>query len=151
MAAYLISGASRGLGLGLVERVLELQDARVIAAARNPGKSEELQTLAKDSPDRLTLFTLDTSNESSIRVCGMRKALHGDKYLNSVSTCISTTSTTKILFTAQEAVSHLEQTHPEGIDYLVNVAGTCPCFPQVDYYRPIQVIELPIFTCRCGG
>ena len=61
MTTYLISGASRGLGLGLVERVLELQDTRVIAAARSPGKSEELQTLAKDSPDRLTLLTLDTS------------------------------------------------------------------------------------------
>ena len=82
MITYLISGASRGLGLGLVERVLELQDTRVIAAARSPGKSEELQTLAKDSPDRLTLLTLDTSDESSIKVCGMRTVQHGDKCLH---------------------------------------------------------------------
>ena len=78
MITYMISGASRGLGLGLVERVLELQNTRVIAAARNPGKSEELQTLAKDSPDRLTLLTLDTSVESSIKVCSMRTVLHSD-------------------------------------------------------------------------
>lgn len=82
MTTYLISGASRGLGLGLVERVLELEGTRVFAAARNPGKSEELQTLAKDSPDRLTLLTLDTSDEASIKVCGMRTVLHGDKRVN---------------------------------------------------------------------
>ena len=131
MITYLISGASRGLGLGLVERVLELQDARVTAAARNPGKSDELQKLAKDSLDRLTLLTIDTSSECSIKVCGMRQVLLGSNCSDTCKPC-KYTGSPKIVccsFAAQEAASHLEQTCPEGIDYLINVAGACPCFP----------------------
>ena len=127
MTTYVISGASRGLGLGLVERVLELQDTRVIAAARNPGNSEELQTLAKHTPDRLTLLTLDTSDESSIKVCGMRTVQHGDKCLKLCRQLYVRDERSAISPPAQEAVLHLEQTQPEGIDYLVNVAGACPC------------------------
>ncbi len=68
MTVYLITGASRGLGLGLVQRVLELQDTVVFAAARSPAKSQELQALCKDHPDRVFTVTVDTADEKSIKV-----------------------------------------------------------------------------------
>ena len=68
MTVYLITGASRGLGLGLVQRVLEVQDTVVFAAARSPGKSQELQALCKDHPDRALTVTVDTADEQSIKV-----------------------------------------------------------------------------------
>jgi len=75
MTVYLITGASRGLGLGLVQRVLELQDTVVFAAARSPAKSQELQALCKDHPDRVFTVTVDTADEKSIKVSTKWKPL----------------------------------------------------------------------------
>lgn len=65
---YLISGASRGLGLGLVTGLMEQDNTTVVAAARNPDKSEALQKLVKQNPERLHTVSLDTSNEASVKV-----------------------------------------------------------------------------------
>ena len=68
MGTYFVTGASRGLGLGLVNRVLELDATRVVAAARHPDQSEELQKLCKKHPDRLWTVAVDTADERSIKV-----------------------------------------------------------------------------------
>lgn len=63
-----VTGSSRGLGLGFVKRILETTKSKVIATARKPQASKPLQALSKQHPNRLTLLTLDTEDESSIRV-----------------------------------------------------------------------------------
>ncbi|KAI8097057.1 4-dihydrotrisporin dehydrogenase [Halteromyces radiatus] len=61
---YLITGASRGLGLEFVKQ-LSAQGHTVIATARQPGQSEALSSLV----DNKKVFTvpLDTTNKDSIK------------------------------------------------------------------------------------
>ena len=66
---YFISGASRGLGLGLVAGLMKQDsNAVVVAAARNPDKSEALQALVKQYPERIHTVVLDTGDEASVKV-----------------------------------------------------------------------------------
>ena len=66
---YVISGASRGLGLGLVAGLMKQDStAVVVAAARDPDKSEALQKLVKRFPERIHTVVLDTGDEVSVKV-----------------------------------------------------------------------------------
>ncbi|KAI9010841.1 NAD(P)-binding protein [Phycomyces nitens] len=60
---FLITGASRGIGLGLA-RVLAEKGHTVIAAARNPEKSEGLKALGDVNVHRVTL---DITNKETIK------------------------------------------------------------------------------------
>jgi len=63
---YVITGASRGIGLELVRQLAERKDTLVFAAARNPDKSADLKKLEADSEGRVVLVTLDVDDEKSI-------------------------------------------------------------------------------------
>ena len=65
---YVITGASRGLGLGMVEGLLKQEHTVVVAAARNPEKSDVLQKLAAQYKERVHLVTLDTTDEAGVKV-----------------------------------------------------------------------------------
>ena len=58
-----------GIGLGFCEGLLKQQDAVVVAAARSPDKSEVLEKLVRQFPDRLRTVVLDTTSETSVKVC----------------------------------------------------------------------------------
>lgn len=58
MPNVLIAGASRGIGLGLAARYLDLGHT-VYALLRNPGAAAELNDLARQHPDRLKLIEAD--------------------------------------------------------------------------------------------
>ena len=63
----LVQGASRGIGLALVEAILRgAENARVIATCRNPDASGELQSVAKRVEARLVIKRLDVTEEDSI-------------------------------------------------------------------------------------
>jgi NAD(P)-dependent dehydrogenase (short-subunit alcohol dehydrogenase family) len=65
--AVLVQGASRGIGLALVRRLLEHSEVgRVFATCRNPQAAEQLATLADGCPRRLSVLPLDLLDESSI-------------------------------------------------------------------------------------
>ncbi|TFK36262.1 putative short-chain dehydrogenases/reductase [Crucibulum laeve] len=67
MPSWLITGASRGIGLGIVEKLLSEQENFVIAAARNPSTAKELQALTDKYPkDRLFIVKLDVQSEESV-------------------------------------------------------------------------------------
>ncbi len=73
-STVLIAGASRGLGLGLVQRHLE-RGWRVIATVR--GRSDALDALAAEADGRLAIETLDVTEPEQIaaladRLSGMR-------------------------------------------------------------------------------
>lgn len=60
-----ITGASRGIGLGLVD-VYAKKGWRVIAAARDPAKAAGLQALVKANPKSVSTVTLDVSDSKSV-------------------------------------------------------------------------------------
>lgn len=63
---YVITGASRGLGLGLVKQLLK-EGATVVAGARSPHKSAALQALVEEYQDTLIPVALDVSDEQSVK------------------------------------------------------------------------------------
>lgn len=63
----LIQGASRGIGLECVRQLLaQPHVGRVYATARRPARSEALQALAREHPERLVPVPLDVTDEASI-------------------------------------------------------------------------------------
>ncbi|KAL4245025.1 short-chain dehydrogenases/reductases (SDR) family protein [Abortiporus biennis] len=68
MPSYLITGASRGIGLGLVQELLKNPENQVLATARDPSNSKGLQELRRQYPDnsRLALITLDVGKPEEI-------------------------------------------------------------------------------------
>ncbi|MGB5812795.1 MAG: SDR family NAD(P)-dependent oxidoreductase [Polyangiales bacterium] len=62
-----VQGASRGIGLAIVERLLSRDpETTVIASCRHPGDAHALTALAEAHPDRCRVVALDVRRESSI-------------------------------------------------------------------------------------
>ncbi|KAH8802554.1 hypothetical protein F5884DRAFT_887211 [Xylogone sp. PMI_703] len=66
MPSYLITGSSRGLGLGFATELLKDPNNIVIATARDPTSSKGLQDLKAKYSDRIHLIKLDVTNQASI-------------------------------------------------------------------------------------
>ncbi|XP_048375133.1 C-factor-like [Sphaerodactylus townsendi] len=82
--SVLITGSSRGIGLGLVRGLLAASPCPdlVLATCRYPEKAQELQQLCKKYPN-LKLLQLDVVSESSIeRVVKEVEEIVGDEGLN---------------------------------------------------------------------
>lgn len=65
MAVWLITGANRGIGLGLTSLVLKRGD-HVIACMREPAKAEALAAQKDIHGDRLTVLALDVTDKTSV-------------------------------------------------------------------------------------
>jgi len=75
----LVQGASRGIGLEFVRRLLaEPAFAQVFATCRDPGAAGELQALAGAEP-RLVVVALDVRDESSVAAAAERVASRTDR------------------------------------------------------------------------
>jgi len=66
MEYVLITGCSRGIGLGLVAKLLENPKYYVIATCRSPNKQHKLRAVVSKYASRATVVPLDISNEESI-------------------------------------------------------------------------------------
>ncbi len=66
MKTALITGSSRGLGLGLCREFLDL-GWNVIAVSRSPEKSDDLKSLRKKYADKLSLLALDISTVDGLK------------------------------------------------------------------------------------
>lgn len=60
-----VTGANRGIGLGYAREWIA-RGARVFATARRPGEADELNALADEHPDRLTVLECDVTEPDSI-------------------------------------------------------------------------------------
>lgn len=65
MQTILITGANRGIGLALTRQLLQ-DDARIFATCRAPERADDLNALAKQQPERVTILKLDVNDEASI-------------------------------------------------------------------------------------
>ena len=63
----LITGCSRGLGLGLVKEYISM-NFKVLATCRNPGRANDLQTVLSDA-NQTEAFSLDVSDPASVQAC----------------------------------------------------------------------------------
>lgn len=68
MKTWLIVGASRGIGLELVNQILQRKDTYVFAAARNPTTASLLETATFQHTDRCKVLKCDVVNEDSVKV-----------------------------------------------------------------------------------
>ncbi|KAI0353986.1 NAD-P-binding protein [Trametes cingulata] len=64
---WLVTGASRGIGLELVRQLLESPDNLVVAACRNPEKAAALNNLKSNAKGTLHIIQLDVSDFDNIR------------------------------------------------------------------------------------
>jgi len=62
-----ITGCSRGVGLGLVQEYAK-RGWQVVATCRSPEKADQLKSIAQDRPD-LKVFACDISTDESITTC----------------------------------------------------------------------------------
>ncbi len=63
----LVQGASRGIGLALVRRLVDARGvSEVIATCRDPEHADDLRDLQAGGEERLTLVRLDATDEASI-------------------------------------------------------------------------------------
>ncbi|OKL61401.1 hypothetical protein UA08_03843 [Talaromyces atroroseus] len=73
MPSFLITGASRGIGLGFAAELLKDTNNTVIATARNTANATGLQELkAQSKDDRLVLLDLDVSKLESIQAAAKK-------------------------------------------------------------------------------
>ena len=73
MKRILITGANRGLGLGLTQAYLK-RGERVFATCRTPDQAEDLAALKAAYPQMLGVLPLDISEAESIQQCAARVA-----------------------------------------------------------------------------
>ncbi|MEO1286687.1 MAG: SDR family oxidoreductase [Chloroflexota bacterium] len=66
MQQIMITGSNRGIGLALVKEHLQRGDIHIFATCRNPDTATDLQALASENPDALTIVALDVNNSDSI-------------------------------------------------------------------------------------
>ena len=65
MQTILITGANRGIGLALTRQLLK-DDARIFATCRAPDRADDLNELAQQHPDRVSVLQLDVNDVASI-------------------------------------------------------------------------------------
>lgn len=62
-----IAGASQGIGLGFVQKLVEdTRIAKIYATYRNPESAERLFAVANSHPDKLTCLSMDITDEAQI-------------------------------------------------------------------------------------
>ena len=69
MAVWVITGASRGIGLELVKQLVARGDV-VVGAARNPETCSALKELESSSSGKLHLVKMDVEDPDTIKVLG---------------------------------------------------------------------------------
>ena len=87
MKTVLITGANRGLGLGLTRHYLD-QGARVIATARDPSSSFDFEPLSRSYVYRFTVLPLDVASADSIMDAARRIGdIRFDLVINNAGVC----------------------------------------------------------------
>ncbi|KAL1724384.1 hypothetical protein EV715DRAFT_260240 [Schizophyllum commune] len=62
---YLLTGANRGIGLGLAKQIAARPDTIVFAGARNPDRATDLHALAAAHPGRVHVLKIVSADRAS--------------------------------------------------------------------------------------
>lgn len=89
----LITGISRGIGLGLARKVLD-EGHQVLGIARNPDTSSELRQLQSEYPQKLQVLALDlrSDNAASQIQTALKNVTHIDILINNAGILDESTS-----------------------------------------------------------
>jgi NAD(P)-dependent dehydrogenase (short-subunit alcohol dehydrogenase family) len=68
----IVSGASRGIGLGLVSSLAKRSNVKIYAGARNPGSAAQLNPIVEKSDGKVVIVKLDTTNIEDARAAGLK-------------------------------------------------------------------------------
>ena len=76
--AVLVQGASRGLGLAFVKRLIgQFPSSKIIATCRDPNSALALQELVELHPQRVTLLRLDVTDGDSLEAVAEAVSVSG--------------------------------------------------------------------------
>jgi len=116
---YLVSGANRGIGLGLVTALASRDDVVVFAGARNPSAAKDLHVLAEKYPGKLHIVKLTSGDKTENEgVIAEIRAIAGRLDVVIANAGISQYYGTALATPAEEMRVHYE----------VNVIGTLVLF-----------------------
>ena len=73
-AVFVVSGASRGIGLQFVSSLLERTKGKIIACCRSPATAEQLNYIASQHTGRIEVLPLDLEDQSTIDTLGLQLA-----------------------------------------------------------------------------
>ena len=119
----LVTGANRGLGVEHVKQFLKQSKVKVVATARQPAQADELNSLLKENKDRLSVIKLDTGNEESIEV--QNAAYRCEQRCLFIPMPVTAVKDAHLdVVSVQSAAKEVARLHPEGIDLILNNAGT---------------------------
>lgn len=76
LQTILVTGSSRGIGLGLVKSYLAKSSTRVVATCRSPERAHELTALKTNYGERLVIFPLDVTSKESFET--LKSSLHNN-------------------------------------------------------------------------
>ncbi len=65
-SVFVVSGASRGIGLQFVSSLLERTEGKIIACCRSPATADQLNKVAAQNTDRIEVLPLDLEDQSTI-------------------------------------------------------------------------------------
>lgn len=71
-AVFVVSGASRGIGLQFVSSLLERTQGKIIACCRSPATADQLNNIASQHTDRIEVLPLDLEDQSTIDALGLQ-------------------------------------------------------------------------------
>ena len=69
-AVFVVTGASRGMGLAFVQALLQQTQGTVVACCRSPHTAEQMHSLAVDHKHRLDIVALDLQDQASVEAAG---------------------------------------------------------------------------------
>ncbi|KII87066.1 hypothetical protein PLICRDRAFT_42699 [Plicaturopsis crispa FD-325 SS-3] len=119
---YLVSGASRGIGLGIVRALAAREGTIVFAGARNPSGAADLQALAAQHPKTVHIVKLTSGDvEDNAAAAAQIKEIAGR-----VDVVIANTGINKYYGWVHETPAQELRDH-----YEVNVVGTVVLFQAV--------------------
>ncbi|KII87119.1 hypothetical protein PLICRDRAFT_42757 [Plicaturopsis crispa FD-325 SS-3] len=95
---YLVSGANRGIGLGLAKTLLARENTIVFAGARDPDAATDLHALAKQHPGKLHLVKLVSGSKEDAEAA----AVHVQKAVGHIDVVIANAGIAETWGTAHE-------------------------------------------------
>lgn len=132
-----VQGASRGIGLGMVETLLrDGQTNIVIATSRHPEQSERLMALKQEHPERLEVFGMDVTDEGSI----IRAVEQVEEHAASLNLVINTAGVLHDQSMGLSPEKRLDDLDAEALDraFRVNTIGAMLWIKHVHTFLPRQ-------------